>query len=398
MVHVAGGTYIEQCHEPSWDELFGSGIRAAAQLSGLGEEVRFATVVGDDYLSCLEAMSATFRFTATAQSVPKTTLFSYEHALSTPVITPAPVPMPPQLAVNGDAVLCFGMLDAVPLIDGKVVVYDPQSPWNPRMFSESGSKATKLAIVANSGEATILTGTSDVLAAAQALRETSSAEVVVVKRGPYGCLVVSGRSVDEVPAFEATRIFPIGSGDVFSATFFHYWLSGSAPADAALKASRATALYCRSPRGLPITSAEIETSALKEMRPKTRSGMVYLAGPFFTFGQRWAIRQTRDALLGMRVPVFSPLHDVGRGSAAEVAPADLKGLDKCAVVLALVDGLDSGTIFEIGYAIAKSIPVVCLAQNESGENLTMFLGTNCVLEDDFPTAVYKAVWKSLGCG
>ena len=100
----------------------------------------------------------------------------------------------------------------------------------------------------------------------------------------------------------------------------------------------------------------------------------------------------RDQLLGMGVEVFSPFHDVGAGSAEYVAPRDLKGLDDCDVVLAVLNGSDTGTIFEIGYAIAKGKPVVGLAQNMRAEDLKMPIGSGCVIATDLVTAIYHTIW------
>ena len=82
------------------------------------------------------------------------------------------------------------------------------------------------------------------------------------------------------------------------------------------------------------------------------------------------------ALFNQGLKVFSPLHDVGRGNADDVAPADLKGLDRSSVVLAIIDGLDPGTIFEIGYARAKGIPVIAYVENEKEEDLKMIGAAN----------------------
>jgi nucleoside 2-deoxyribosyltransferase len=125
-----------------------------------------------------------------------------------------------------------------------------------------------------------------------------------------------------------------------------------------------------------------------------RSTMVYLAGPFFSMGQRWVIDEALHALQDFRVPVFSPVHEVGPGPAEIVGPADLKGLAGCDSVLAIVDGLDAGTIFEIGYARAQGKPVYALAQTVASEDLKMLQGSGCRVFDDFVTAVHHAVWRT----
>ena len=45
MIHVTGGTYLEFCSEPHWNELFGSGLRGAAAVSSLSEDVLLSTYI-----------------------------------------------------------------------------------------------------------------------------------------------------------------------------------------------------------------------------------------------------------------------------------------------------------------------------------------------------------------
>jgi len=123
------------------------------------------------------------------------------------------------------------------------------------------------------------------------------------------------------------------------------------------------------------------------------SKLIYLAGPFFTFAERWLIDQIRSGLLGFHLNVFSPLHDVGHGIASEVVPKDIEALEKSAIVFAVLDGLDSGTLFEIGYAVKKGIPVIGHVQNETADSVKMLEGTSCMLERDLTTAIYKCFWK-----
>jgi nucleoside 2-deoxyribosyltransferase len=92
------------------------------------------------------------------------------------------------------------------------------------------------------------------------------------------------------------------------------------------------------------------------------------------------------------VPVFSPLHEIGEGPGEVVAPQDLAGLDECQVVLAILNGSDAGTLFEVGYAVAKGIPVVALAQNMRPEDIKMPQGTGCTIVGDLATAIYQAIW------
>jgi nucleoside 2-deoxyribosyltransferase len=84
---------------------------------------------------------------------------------------------------------------------------------------------------------------------------------------------------------------------------------------------------------------------------------------------------------------------VGHGVANEVVPKDISALEKSSIVFAILDGLDSGTLFEIGYAVKKGLPVIGYVENESSESVKMLEGTNCLLERDLTTAIYKCFWK-----
>lgn len=64
-------------------------------------------------------------------------------------------------------------------------------------------------------------------------------------------------------------------------------------------------------------------------------------------------------------------------------------------MLAIADGLDSGTIFEVGYARSRGIPVVMYAENVSPEDLKMMDGTDCFLRDDFVSAIYQTAWNGV---
>jgi nucleoside 2-deoxyribosyltransferase len=80
--------------------------------------------------------------------------------------------------------------------------------------------------------------------------------------------------------------------------------------------------------------------------------------------------------------------------ADKIAREDLAGLEKCTAVLAVLDGNDPGTIFEIGYARKAGIPVVILAESSKNSDLTMLTGSDCLTTDDLSTAVYHAVWSA----
>jgi nucleoside 2-deoxyribosyltransferase len=82
------------------------------------------------------------------------------------------------------------------------------------------------------------------------------------------------------------------------------------------------------------------------------------------------------------------------GPAHEVVAKDLEGLAECDRVLALADGADVGTIFEIGYARARNVPVVVFSTTLGPEELKMLVGSGCTLCDDLCTAIYRTGWTA----
>jgi nucleoside 2-deoxyribosyltransferase len=87
------------------------------------------------------------------------------------------------------------------------------------------------------------------------------------------------------------------------------------------------------------------------------------------------------------------MHDVGEGTVQDgVAQKDIDGLEECKIVFAVVDGLDSGTLFEIGYAKKMNIPVIAYVESEPPAALVMLAGTMCLIESDMTTALYKCLW------
>jgi len=396
VIHVAGGTYLEDCREPHWFELYGSGLRAALALAHIRTPVALSTCIGADQQKVLQAKAG--HFDTTLRDIPATVVFEYLHPLSKPVLAPDSVVRgltrnPIRFEVTGENVIRFGMIEGTAKVKAKMAVYDPQSPGDPRPFVENGSAAERLAVVANRAEARILSGENHPEAACLALSQ--GAEVAIVKCGAHGCWVGHGGQATRVPAFRTQRVFPIGSGDIFTALFARGWMElGLSPFEAAMLASKGTAFYVET-RGFPSvdTLKASDRMALEPLEPAEHK-RVYLAAPFFNLSQRWLVEEFRLTLREAGLTVFSPVHDVGRGDANTVYRQDIDGLKKCGVVLACLDGLDPGTIYEVGYAHSLGLPVIAFASAEREEDLKMPVGGGCERADDFATAQYLTVWAA----
>lgn len=399
---IVGGIYLEQSVFPSREVLYGSGARAAAVLRNLNPERTLVSFVGDDRRESIEYHAKKVWHTPlTPHRVPHTVSFQYYHGLSTPVIRPSRLPFSsaPLIEVTGDAILQFGMLEGNAIVHGKRVVFDPQNPESPLLFHNIGSTAEEIAYVLNRNEARKLAETDNLDIAGAKLLGEEKVSVVVIKSGADGAFVFSHDGKWNIPAYETNYIWPIGSGDVFAAIFAHFWASQQLPPEkAADYASRGVAIYC-SGNGSPLDESELRGEDFKfpVLAPKKspKDVTVYIAGPFFTMGQLWLVEEARNALSAAGFRVFSPFHDVGLGDAARVVPKDLDGIMDADVVLALCDGLDSGTLFEVGYAVKAGKSVVAFGEQTSDESMKMLVGSGCKVFRDFTTAIYHTHWEAL---
>lgn len=391
MLNIIGGTYIEKCREPNYYAIFGSGLRAAIALADKGFSIKFNSCVGDADNETIGSICNTFQIMANLVSIEKTISFVYDQPLAKPKTHSVQVKKT-VLEINRedcDHVLYYGMIEATCQVNANYLVYDPQ---NGVSFKDTGSNAKHLAIILNKQEAVHFYGaddTEDLNIIGKKLIESEDAEVIVIKNGSHGALIIDKESIQTIPVFRTDTVWPIGSGDIFSAVFAWKWIEEKLPPrEAVYLASLYTAFYCET-KDIPLPTTPKDYEPLMPKKAKKR---VYLAGPFFNMGERWLISELRKALLDFDNLVFSPYHDVGIGSTQNIVDQDIEGIVNSDVMLAVVNGLDSGTLFEIGYAIALGKKVIVMAENISDEDLLMLKGTKCEITDDFSTAIYRTSW------
>lgn len=399
-ITVVGGVYREVVMWPAKNEIFGSAGRAACALAKLGASVLLEGYAGSDADEVIGELASLYAFDWKRHPAPATLAFFYTYGTATPAFDRPSSPLP-TLVVHADQVVRYGMLESDAVVHARRAVYDPQDSYAPQTFTANGSTADELAVVLNEHEARLLVGAqASADAMAQAVAQESGAQVVVLKRGPKGALIWDRGVVSSAPAFETTHVFKVGSGDYFVAHFAFRWMhEGRAASDAAFHASMATAAYCQSGSfpslddlaAFAAVPLQIGTRWERGERPR-----VYLAGPFFNLAQMWMVDQARRNLREMGLRVFSPYHDVGPGDAARVVPLDLQAIRECDLVFAIVDGLDAGTVYEIGHARALGKPVVVYSENEPTEPLKMMAGSDCFMVSDFVSAIYRASWVAIG--
>lgn len=400
MLTIAGGTYQEHCKDPQYAQLFGSGGRAAAALAKATEVILF-TYAPALFARELRLLGASFGFAVKQTESSDIISFRYLHPLSRPKVSSYhPSPDQSRVFIEGGNILSFGMIEGNARVSGNRVVYDPQSPGNPLRFHDNGSSAEHLAIVGNEREVLQLLGAEAVQDITAASLEVLQCEVLVVKRGPSGAIVIYRDGIASVAPRATSRVWPIGSGDIFSAVFAYRWAElGEHPNLAAQSASLMTSLYA-STSVLPIPSLntiDIELPSLTQLSeiqvPESRS--IYLAAPFFTMAERWLVNECKSSLEGLGMRVFSPFHEIGPGPAFQVAPADISALRDCDGLFGVLDGMDPGSVFEIGYAHALGLPISILVQNEKEEDLKMMEGLGAGIYPDLSSAVYNCAWATM---
>jgi hypothetical protein len=257
-------------------------------------------------------------------------------------------------------------------------------------------QAKRVAIVANLHETRELTRLTEPFAAARRLLRASGAAVVVTKMGARGLLVSTRHDQIALGPRPVNPVWPIGSGDVFSAVFACAWGEKRMdPVMAAAAASMATSIYCET-RHLPLPDDIFDRPANHASVDLRRRVRVYLAGPFFSIAERWFVSLVYDSLQDLGAAVFSPMHDVGRGG-DEVAKADIKGLSRSDSLLALLEHRDVGTAFEAGWATRGRKPVVVYVEGGvDAEGMKMLAGTGALICNDLSSALYWAVWSAMG--
>lgn len=401
-IHVVGGVYREYCVHPRWYDIFGSAGRAALAIATSGSPVVLHSYMSDEALGVIHEKAAWLdSFEVAPTMIDSEVSFKYLHDMAVPEIAGVPAAVHDAICVTEERVLRFGMLEGDAVINATWAVYDPQNAQRATPFGANGSTADHLALVLNTWEAVQLVGMAGASpeSIAPVLAAQEKAEVIIIKMGPRGAFVWTASGTAQVPAYRTKRVWKIGSGDCFAAHFANAWMhDGLRPSEAADVASRATAYYCET-QGFP-TKENLSACIFPAVEPSAdylagKQRQVYLAGPFFDLMQVWMVEQAQANLKDLGLKVFSPYHDIGLGSADDVVAKDLDAIVESDIVFAITDGLDAGTVYEIGYARALGKPVVVYSERQHPENLKMMEGSDCTICTDYTTALYSTLWEAV---
>ncbi|RXQ90969.1 hypothetical protein EO244_12760 [Ancylomarina salipaludis] len=402
MITVVGGTYRELCIEPNHNEIYGSGLRAVKLLlENTDDAINFYTSGNSFIKSHLSNYCKVYNKLST-NVIDNDVLFTFKYSffLDNPNIYPSVNSNESKnlVRVKDKNVICFGMLDSNFQIDAEKVVFDPQSSCAPISFNDS-SNAKELVYIVNLNEAKVLSKKEQLDDILEHFFCTEKVFALIIKNGPYGATLFESKSTKyEIPVFKSSNVFKIGSGDIFTTVFGYYWLSGQINElkKCAEKASKITAIYCEYGAYSNLFKGCDVMKQLKNLKiehSEIIDKQVYLAGPIFSLSNLILIDKVRDCFIDMGIRVFSPYHDVGIGDSTEIAKSDIVGIDTSDIVFAIIDGLDSGTMIELGYAMSKGKKIVGYNKNENVDSLLMLSPANCVFHRDLTSAIYHTIWN-----
>jgi len=283
--------------------------------------------------------------------------------------------------VSSESILRFGLLEGDAIVQAQRAVFDPQTWQVPQRFRDNGSKAEELAIVLNELELRVMAKNDDLYLASRFLMDREEAALIVAKGGVRGATVFERTGqVHHVPAYRSSRVFKIGTGDVFSAVFAHFWAEGKLPAiEAADLASRAVSTYCSSGQ-LPLEMSG-QTDSFSSI-PAHVSGSIQVEGAARTLGQRFTLEEAQFLLreLGLDVVDASGSED---------------SLRKSAALLVLGDGLTDDECYTIIETKGAEFPIVVLRETGPGVGVGSRTGDAIRVTDDFTTAIYFAAWAAM---
>ena len=112
----------------------------------------------------------------------------------------------------------------------------------------------------------------------------------------------------------------------------------------------------------------------------------YIASPFFTPEQLEAVKDIEQACEENGVQPLSPRQFLVLKPGASfserlaVFKDNTEKMKECTIMLAVVDGKDVGTMWEMGYAYAIGRPVVALSMAQTRMNVMLACGTKGFLE------------------
>jgi len=108
--------------------------------------------------------------------------------------------------------------------------------------------------------------------------------------------------------------------------------------------------------------------------------MIYIASPFFNQEQLDFVKAIESALNRKRIDYFSPrstgvlldmTEEEKQKRKKEIYNDNVKNIDMCTLMIAVIDDKDVGTMWEMGYATAKGKPIISISNKNYGLNVML---------------------------
>ncbi|AQX85143.1 nucleoside 2-deoxyribosyltransferase [Elizabethkingia bruuniana] len=395
MISVIGGVYREINLDDLSTEIYGSGLRCTKFLLENKCDVIFHTAGNseiEDYLKEYKKVYPSFSFSRIDYN--ELITFKYSYALDQPDILPNPLKIrkTKNIEFKDYNIICYGMLETDFKVEGCRVVYDTQNSINPIKFSEFGV-ADELIYIINFSEAKVISKCTELEDIKKFFFEEEKVTALIIKNGPHGATLLYDNKEVKIPSYITENVHKIGSGDIFTASFAYYWMEKKISLeDCAYNASKSTSYFCD--KKIYIDTSNIENLIYKEYHPSNLNNkQIYLASPFFSISELLLVDKIRNSFLEFDVNVFSPFHDIGIGNDITIANKDIDAINNSDIIFCVFDGLDSGTLVEAGYSIAKNKKIIGYQRTCDENKLLMIKPGNAKVYENLTTAIYQTIWS-----
>ncbi|MBN9292386.1 MAG: nucleoside 2-deoxyribosyltransferase [Flavobacteriia bacterium] len=395
MITVIGGTYREIDYDEISIDIFGSGFRGVKFLLENNTIVDFRTSGNQDTLLFLQENKKVYKnLSFHCQDYNEIITFKYCFSLDQPTIYPSllNISKTEEINVQAENIIAFGMLESDFNLSGKKIVYDPQTSIKPNKFSDIGN-AEELVYIVNMKEAQSLASSYDLEDIKSFFFNEEKASAFIIKNGPYGATLYYDSKEIKIPSYLTKNVNKIGSGDIFTSSFGYYWIQkGLSFEESALNASKSTAFYCDKKVFVDVSQLD-QFEYIEFDKKELTDKQVYLASPFFAISELILIDKIRSAFLEFGIKVFSPFHDIGLGDDTTIAKKDLEGIENSDIIFCVFDNLDSGTLVESGYSLAKGKKIIGYHRTCEESKLLMLKPGDLQIFSNLTTSIYQTIWN-----
>lgn len=214
---------------------------------------------------------------------------------------------------------------------------------------------------------------------------------VIFKENRGGSRLFRSKSIARpirIPAQNRNVLHSVGVGDCFDAIFVagrkKFGIRAALAYASAIAAEYASTTYPDDFRGATVATLKIKPKAIVKLRGTSLpwearpEKNIYIAGPAFNDIDCGPIRDLVGCLsyhnFTPRLPIAENGHATHESSETEkhkIAAADIRLLDECSLVVAVLLYNDPGTLIEIGIALEKRLPVLVFDPYHIAKNLIL---------------------------